>query len=171
MIAAESWHHTVSAGLTLELLQCPPCHTAHASTGHYAMRRHTKHVCTRCGNVFSIASQLACVGNPLASLPMLTSINGKLSVDGGPLGGDGSGPGVADGIAGGCLAIGKPSSCLVAAVGHLAGSCEVAAVSIGTPPVWGMVAPRWHMTRKLRRPWNAADPSRCGACGGVSMIV
>ena len=81
--AAESWQRTVSAGLTPELLWCPTCHTAHADTGQYAVRRHIKHVCTRCGNMFSTASQLACVGNPLASVPMLTSINGKLNVDGG----------------------------------------------------------------------------------------
>ena len=80
--AAESWQRIVSAGLTPELLWCPTCHTVHADTGQYAVRRHIKHVCTRCGDMFSTASQLA-VGNPLASLPMLASINGKLNVHGG----------------------------------------------------------------------------------------
>ena len=42
--------------------------------------------------MFSATSQLACVGNPLASIPMLTSINGKLSVDGVLQRGDGSCP-------------------------------------------------------------------------------
>ena len=90
--AAESWQRTVSAGLTPELLRYPTCYTIHADTGQYAVRRHIKHVCTRCGNMFSTASQLACVGNPLASLPMLTSINGKLNIDGGLPKGNGSCP-------------------------------------------------------------------------------
>ena len=81
--AAESWQCTVRAGLTPELLRCLTCHTVHADTGQYAERRHIKHVCTRCGNMFSTASQLTCVVNPLASLPMLTSISAKLSVNSG----------------------------------------------------------------------------------------
>ena len=99
VVAAELWQRTVSAGLTPELLQCPTCHTVHANTGQYAVCRHTKHVCARCGNVFSISSQLACVGNLLASLPMLKRIDGKLSVDGRP--------------SGDFSAVGGPSSCLV----------------------------------------------------------
>ena len=92
VVAAESWQCTVSAGLTPELLRCPTCHTAHADTGQYAVCRHIKHVCARCWNMFSTTSQLACVGNPLASLPMLISINGKLNVNGGLPKGNGSCP-------------------------------------------------------------------------------
>ena len=115
LAAAESWQHTVSAGLTPELLRCPTCRTAHADTGQYAVRRHIKHVCTRCGNMFSTASQLACVGNPLASLPMLTSINGKLSVDGGLPREIGSCPEAAAAKAGDRSATGECRNCLVVA--------------------------------------------------------
>ena len=107
VVAAESWQRTVSAGLTPELVRCPTYHTVHADTGQYAVRRHIKHVCTRCGNMFSTASQLACVGNPLASLAMLTSINGKLNVDGGLLKGNGSYPEAAAVKAGDRSAIGE----------------------------------------------------------------
>ena len=115
VVAAESWQRTVSAGLTLEQMWCPTCYTAHADTGQYAVRRHIKHICTRCGNMFSTASQLACVGNPLASLPMLTSINGKLSVDGGLPRGIGSCPEAAAAKAGDCSATGECRNCLVVA--------------------------------------------------------
>ena len=101
--------------MTPELLQCPTCHTAHADTEQYAVCKHTKHVCTRCGNVFSTASQQACVGNPVASLPMLISINGKLSADGGLLRGDGSCPEAEAVKAGDCQAIGGYRNCLVVA--------------------------------------------------------
>ena len=114
-VAAESWQCTVSAGLTPELLPCPTCHTAHSDTGQYVVCRHTKHICTRCGNEFSTASQLACVGSPLASLPMPTSLNGKLSVDDGLPKGDGSCPEAADVRAGDCLAVGEYCNCLVVA--------------------------------------------------------
>ena len=114
-VAAELWQCTVSAGLTLELLRCLTCHTAYSDTGQYAVRWHIKHVCTRCGNMFSTASQLACVENPLASLPMLTSINGKLNIDGGLPKGDGSCPEAAAVRAGDCLAIGEYCNCLVVA--------------------------------------------------------
>ena len=113
--AAESWQRTVNAGLTPELLRCPTCHTAHADTGQYAVHRHIKHVCTRCGNMFSTASQLACVGNPLASLPMLTSISGKLSVEGGFQRGIGSCPEAAATWAGDRSAIGECRNYLVVA--------------------------------------------------------
>ena len=113
--AAESWQCTVSAGLAPELLRCPICHTVHADTGQYAVRRHIKHVCTRCGNMFSTASQLACVGNPLASLPMLTSINGKLSVEGGFPKGIGSCPEAAATKAGDRSETGECRNCLVVA--------------------------------------------------------
>ena len=113
--AAESWQRTVNAGLTPELLRCPTCHTVHADTGQYAVRRHIKHVCTRCGNMFSTASHLACVGNPLASLPMLTSINGRLSVDGGPPRGIGSCPEAAATKAGDSSETGECRNCLVVA--------------------------------------------------------
>ena len=113
--AAESWQRTVSAGLTPELLRCPTCHTAHADTGQYAVRRHIKHVCTRCGNMFSTASQLACVGNPLASLPMLTSINSKLNIDSGLPKGNGSCPEAVAVKAGDRSAVGEYRNCLVVA--------------------------------------------------------
>ena len=113
--ASESWQRTVSARLTPELLRCPTCHTAHADTGQYAVRRHIKHVCARCGNMFSTASQLACVGNPLASLPMLASINGKLSVDGGLPRGIVSCPEATTAKTGDRSATGDCHNCLVAA--------------------------------------------------------
>ena len=115
VIAAESWQRTVSAGLTPKLLRCHTCHTTHADTRQYAVRRHTKNICTKCGNVFSTASQLACVGNPLATLPMLVSINGKISVDGGLPKGDGSCLEAAAVRAGDCLTIGEYCDCLVVA--------------------------------------------------------
>lgn len=54
----------------------------------------------RCGDVFSTASRLACVGNPLASIPMLKSIEGKVSVGSEPVDVDGS-----------CLAVRGVGSC------------------------------------------------------------
>ena len=100
VVAAESWQRSVSAGLTPELMRCPTCHTVHADAGQHAVRRHFKHVCMRCGDVFSTASRLACVGNPLASIPMLKSIEGKVSVGSEPVDVDGS-----------CLAVRGVGSC------------------------------------------------------------
>ena len=58
------------------------------------------------------------MGNPLASLPTLTSINGKLSIDGGHPKGDGSCPEAAAVRASDCLAIGEHRDCLVVAAEH-----------------------------------------------------
>ena len=107
----------------------------------------------------------------MASIPMLTSIDGKLSVDGRHSGGIDSCLAVTARRAGECSASGEYSSRLVAAVECLAGSGRVAIGSTGAPPVWGMVAPRWHTTRKHHRPQDASDPRKCGACGGVSMTA